>query len=107
MVSSRVAGAGARSGVPVATVSTASALLQRAAAEQPRLVVLDLSLPGLNPSELVPQLKSLSPAPWVVAFGPHVQEARLEAAAQAGCDAVLARGQFHAQIDELLAQFAV
>lgn len=31
----------------------------------------------------------------IVAFGPHVHEAKLEAAVAAGCTKVLTRGQFH------------
>jgi hypothetical protein len=31
----------------------------------------------------------------IVAFGPHVHEAKLQAASEAGCTKVLTRGQFH------------
>jgi DNA-binding response OmpR family regulator len=102
MISSRVAGAAARSGMQLATVGSAQALLERACTEPPALVILDLTLRDLNPADLVPKLKAADPAPRVIAFGPHVHEERLQAAADAGCDAVLARGQFVAQIDALL-----
>ena len=104
MVCSRVAGAAARCGAQVISVPTVESLFQRLTADRPALVVLDLGLPGLDPSQIVPKLKALTPAPRVMAFGPHVQKARLEAAAAAGCDTVLTRGQFHAQLDSLLSQ---
>jgi hypothetical protein len=34
-----------------------------------------------------------------------VQEARLDAARQAGCDLVLTRGQFHARMSDVLSQY--
>jgi hypothetical protein len=37
-----------------------------------------------------------------IAFGPHVQESLLAAARTAGCNRILSRGQFHAQIGEIL-----
>ena len=42
----------------------------------------------------------------LVAFGPHVHKAKLAAAAAAGFGLVLSRGQFYAQMDELLKQYA-
>ncbi|MEM1446009.1 MAG: hypothetical protein AAGF84_08145 [Planctomycetota bacterium] len=40
--------------------------------------------------------------PRIVAFGPHVDVARLEAAGEAGADDVLARGAFAAQLPVLI-----
>jgi hypothetical protein len=40
-----------------------------------------------------------------VAFGPHVQESRLQAAEQAGCSPVLSRGQFQARLPSYLAEW--
>ena len=38
----------------------------------------------------------------MIAYGPHVDEAVLADAAEAGCDQVLTRGQFNKQYPELL-----
>ncbi len=65
--------------------------------------VIDLS--STEVSELVPlleRLRSSFPPARVVAFGPHVQIDRLGAAAEAGCDQVLTRGQLNSQIDRLI-----
>jgi hypothetical protein len=40
--------------------------------------------------------------PKVIAFGAHVQTGLLEAARAAGCDEVLPRSRFSAQLPELL-----
>lgn len=102
MFSSRVRGAGERLGVPVAVVGALDAALETCCEEQVRLVLIDLTTPGLDLETLVAELKATSSAPHVLAYGPHVHAARLKAARRAGCDQVLTRGQFNAQMDALL-----
>jgi CheY-like chemotaxis protein len=71
------------------------------------IVILDLAMPNYDVAALVSQLHSLPAAPGaILAFGPHVHEARLQAAADAGCDAIFARGQFFAQTAAILERFA-
>jgi hypothetical protein len=70
------------------------------------VALLDLNSPGVNPVVVVPQLKALAnPPKAIIAFGPHVHEAKLADAKAAGCDLVLTRGQFDAQMDKLIADF--
>jgi DNA-binding response OmpR family regulator len=103
VMQSQVAAAAARVGVTVEIVNSAEALLAKAQTRRPRLVILDLSHPGLDAAQLVPRLKELlSRGAGTLAFGPHVHAARLAAAREAGCDVVISRGQFHAQMDEIL-----
>ena len=103
--SSKAAGAAARAGVELATAMSVAALLDKLASRPAELVLLDLTAPGLDLAELVGRIKSsANPPPAVIAFGPHVHEAKLAAAAEAGCDEVLARGQFYAQLERLLAE---
>ncbi len=102
--SSQVCAAGTRAGVNVEVAMSPLRLLERAAEALPSLVILDLNTPGLDCREVVPQLKRLATPPGnIIAFGPHVHEARLAAAREAGADQVLARGQFYASVDKLLA----
>lgn len=101
--SSTVAGAAARCGVACQTAWNVDEAVEKAKAGAPRLVVVDLSTPGIDPAALVPQLRGFTiPDPRIVAFGPHVHEAKLSAARDAGCDEVLSRGRFHADLDEML-----
>ena len=92
-----------RQGVKLEVAMDASALAAKAGELSPRLVILDLSTPRLDVSGTIGSLTAdASARPMIIAFGPHVHEALLAAAREAGCDRVLSRGQFHAQVDELL-----
>ena len=103
--SSQVSGAAARVGATIETVMQPARLLERLENADCRLVILDLNTPGVDPASLVPLIRGQSAAVGIVAFGPHVHEAKLQAAVQAGCDEVLTRGQFHARVDELLRRY--
>jgi DNA-binding NarL/FixJ family response regulator len=104
---SQVSGAAVRAGVSLEIAGSADALLAKVESAHPRLVILDLSHPTIDPRRLVPRLKSiLPPGSTVLAFGPHVHKELLSAAAEAGCDQVISRGQFHAQMEEILMQLA-
>jgi CheY-like chemotaxis protein len=69
-----------------------------------RLVLVDLSLPGLKLSEAIAAIRETAPAAQIIAYGPHVDEQALAAAQAAGADLVLSRGQFDKQYAELLRQ---
>ncbi|HZZ71475.1 MAG TPA: histidine kinase [Pirellulales bacterium] len=86
------------------TVSTLDALREPAA--EADLIIVDLN--GLSVEQIASagSLRSGAARPRVIAFGPHVHEAKLQAAREAGCDAVFTRGQFFAQTGAILRQFA-
>ena len=67
-------------------------------------VLINLTLPGLNVADLLAAIPDGADRPRVVAFGPHVQTARLDAARQAGCDEVLPRSRFSAELPAILAR---
>jgi DNA-binding NarL/FixJ family response regulator len=104
MTVSRVEGAAARTGAKVCVASNADRAIELHAAEACDLVIIDLSTTSsADVAATVPCLKSAaSTAPRIAAFGPHVHEDRLAAAQAAGCDIVMARGQFFAQVDTFL-----
>ena len=109
--SSRVTGAGTAAGVPVATAGSGEQVVEKitqaAAGDAPvKLVVLDLTSPACDVAAIVPAVRGAAEGIDIVAFGPHVQTARLEAAQAAGCDAVLTRGQFDRELPALLARYA-
>ncbi len=71
----------------------------------PFLVVLDLQSPGLQVESLVPELRTRAGRQVkIVAFGPHVQTARLQASAEAGCDVVLTRGPLTSALPDIWKQ---
>ena len=107
MMQSQVAGAAVRAAVTLEIATTADALVEQAAASRPRLVIVDLSHPGLDTRDVFASLKKVLPAESsTLAFGPHVHAARLAEAAEAGCDTVISRGQFHAQMEAILRRYA-
>ena len=101
-VLSRVEGAAARLGHSVRVASKDWPGVENAG-EMPTLVLVDLSLPTLDVAAVVNGVRSAAgSATRVVAFGPHVHEARLAAAREAGCDQVVSRGQLMTQLDTIL-----
>jgi CheY-like chemotaxis protein len=87
-------------GVPLRVVSSGAALVQAAAAQAPALVLVDLNarqgaLEGLT------QLCAAGQTP-VVAFLSHVQTDLAAQARAAGCQQVLPRSQFTAELAEIL-----
>jgi DNA-binding NarL/FixJ family response regulator len=101
MFSSRVVGAAKAVGVSVSLVVSPAAVADKVTADC-RLAVVDLTLDGLNLPAAVAAVRAGSPAARIIAYGPHVDEAALADAADAGCDRVLTRGQFNKEYAALL-----
>lgn len=105
MFSSRLVGAAKAQGVGLLLVPSQADLAGKIAADC-RLALIDLSLDRLNLPAAVNAIKTGAPAAQVIAYGPHVDEASLADAKEAGCDQVLTRGQFNKQYAELLESVA-
>jgi DNA-binding response OmpR family regulator len=104
MVVSRVQGAAARTGASVRVAADVPAAAKLHGDLPADLVIADLATSPLAIDSLISQLKAnAKPPARVVAFGPHVHEEWLAAARAAGCDVVMARGQFFSQVESLLA----
>jgi CheY-like chemotaxis protein len=98
-------GAANRYGVQLAVAGAVEQALAVCEDEATRLVLIDLRLPGLDVAEFVRQVRGAKPqAAKVVACGPHVHTHLLAAAAEAGCDEVITRGEFDRRIASLLAE---
>lgn len=65
-----------------------------------RLVILDLGC-SLSPAEVMSRLPG-NQRPRVLAFGQHVATQRLQEAEAAGCDDVMPRSRFSANLPEIL-----
>jgi len=101
MFSSRLLGAAQVLGAQLQVAAQPAALADTLTADC-RLVLIDLSLDGLDLQAAIGAVRAAAPQARVVAFGAHVNEAALAAAEAAGCDQVLSRGQFHKQYADLL-----
>ena len=84
-------------------VSLASAMIVQ---WQPRVVFVDLAAGDLvQPDALLAFQKLAPPATPFVAFGSHVDTAALAAARALGCDPVLPRSRFSAELPELIDRY--
>jgi len=92
LFTSRIAGTARGLGLDVRVARSASELGKLIAQQPPACLLLDLHNPGLALEELLASLPR--PRPLVVAYGSHVDAARLKAARDAGCDLVLPRSKF-------------
>lgn len=105
MAISAADGAAQRAGVELRSAKPSDAVDQ-ARASQPTLIAIDLTASIGDVDALVGAFREACPAAKLLAFGPHVHEARLAAARAAGCDAVISRGEFHKRFEALLAETA-
>lgn len=106
MFSSRVSAASSAAGVDVALAANAAAAMSLLQDGRARLVLVDLTLDGLDVDDFMQQLASHEgEPPTVIAYGPHVHAERLAQARAAGCE-VLSRGEFNAQMAQIVARAA-
>jgi len=99
MFQSKVTGTAAALGFRVACFGTLGEAFDETA-KSARAVFLDLTLADISPTALIARLQH--PRPRVVAFGPHVETAVLQDARDAGCEDVLPRSRFSAELPVLL-----
>ena len=99
MLESQAEAAAASAGISLTTVGTPDAAIESATNDSAHSLIVDLSVKGVDLAELKTNLDSLGGI-RCIAFGPHVHEKRLQAARDAGFDAVLSRGQFHSQMPQ-------
>jgi CheY-like chemotaxis protein len=84
-----------------------SALAAEMIAEQsPKVVFVDLTAGDLvSVPALLAYRQASAPGTPFVAFGPHVETAAFEAAHAAGCDPVLPRSKFSAELPALIRRY--
>ncbi len=97
MFASRVRGAAERVGLRFQL----SGKLPESSDQAIRFVILDLSTMSTMTPNLPSQCTATCPNAQLIAYGPHVQVAKLDAARQAGIETVLTRGQFDRSLPNL------
>ncbi len=98
----RVRDAAFRAGIAVARVEAEPAMEESFLAGGVARLLVDLEVRGLDPLAWAGRWKERPDRPFLVAFGSHVDAARLEAAKDAGFDLVVPRSRFHQRIEDLL-----
>jgi DNA-binding NarL/FixJ family response regulator len=102
MFQSKVSGAVRNAGKQLVVDRSVERLVQRADANAVKLALIDLSLQPLDLAHTVASLKDSFGNASILAFGAHVDVARLEEAKRAGADSVLTRGQFDRDMNEIV-----
>ena len=101
--SSKVTGTGDAVGTKIDVAGNPAEAASRLAVGGYRLLIVDLATPGLDVLTLLSAIPE-GPRPTVIAFAAHVETGRLQAARDAGCDLVLPRSRFSAELPRLLAE---
>ena len=103
MLCSRVGHAANDRGMGFASAANLDAAVKRCDDDDACLVVVDLRTPGLQIGQVVETLRDHPTSTVrIAACAPHVREADLNAAREAGCDFVLTRGQLDRDVNGLL-----
>jgi DNA-binding NarL/FixJ family response regulator len=82
--------------------ASVDAVRAKASDHEVALLIIDLGKFAEQTPELLAELRPRFAEMHVVAYGPHVDEASLETARQAGCDQVLSQGQFSQLAGQIL-----
>jgi CheY-like chemotaxis protein len=101
--SSKVTGTASALGMRIDVTADPAEALSRLAAGGYVLLIIDLATPGLILGDLLAAV-SADRRPRVIAFAAHVETGRLQAARDAGCDLVLPRSRFSAELPRLLGE---
>jgi CheY-like chemotaxis protein len=101
---SKIAAAARQAGHETVAASTADAVLERAATHRPALVVVDLGDDRVDPPATIRRLKAAPDLDGVrvIGFFSHVRTDLRDAAREAGCDRVMPRSAFVANLAGLL-----
>lgn len=102
MFTTKIEGAVRSQGGSLYTTSDSQAAADFASSENAALLMIDLTLPRVD---LVELFESLPEKVRTLAYGPHVHEAKLAAASNAGCDLVVSRGELDRKLNAVLERF--
>ena len=100
LFASRVQSAAQRAGRPFALLGK----WPETRTSEPAWIIVDLATRFGASTEVAQQAAATAPAATTIAYGPHVQPARLAQARQAGFSSVLTRGQFDAALPTLFSE---
>ena len=103
--STKVTGTARALGLEIAVAADVEKAAELCRGEPPGCVFIDLDIPGLEITSVVSRLRSAAGTAPTVAYGSHVDKARLDQARSAGCDEVLPRSKFSAELPDLLRRY--
>jgi CheY-like chemotaxis protein len=106
LFTSKVTSEARAQGVRVMVAGSADLAAEMIDQWQPRALFLDLTAGDLvSSAALLGYRRASGPDVPFIAFGPHVDKAALASAKDAGCDLVLPRSKFSAELVDLIRRF--
>src|SRR5215213_7088513 len=86
----------------VGTAADGRAAVKLARAHDAAVVLMDLSMPGLDGLAATRRLRALDPAPCVIALSAHLDRLSREAAEEAGADAFVSKSSAFDELAETI-----
>ena len=102
--SAKIVGTARALGIDIQCVATPQAALDRVRACEPRCTILDLGLASTT-QEHMKEFVQATQGQNVLAFGSHVDVARLQQARDAGCTEVMPRSRLSNELPALLERY--
>ncbi len=106
LFSTMVTGTASAAGQEVAVAGNVSEAVELCRARPPAYIILDLGMAEIEIGPTVARLREAAGAVPAIAFGSHVDKARLDEAREAGCVEVLPRSKFSADLPNLLRRYS-
>ena len=105
LFSTMVTGTASALGQEVAVAGDVAEAVDLCRARPPAYVIIDLGMAEIEIATAVARLREAAGAVPIIAFGSHVDKARLDEARAAGCVEVLPRSKFSADLPALLRRY--
>ena len=102
LFSTMVSGTASALGQEVAVAGDVAEAVELCHARPTAYVIIDLGMAEIEIDTAVARLREAAGAVPTIAYGSHVDKARLDQARAAGCDEVLPRSRFSAELPALL-----
>ncbi|MGE5487090.1 MAG: response regulator [bacterium] len=104
----KITDAAKRAGMSVEFVKTPDELIERAKAEKPSLIIIDLNFNAIEPLKLIPRVKRDPELRGVSVIGylSHIQGELKQKAHETGVDMVLARAALSQNLQQILKRHA-
>ncbi len=106
LFSSMVTGTATAIGQEVAVAGDLAEAVGLCGDRQIAYVIIDLSVTEPDIATIVARLRDAAGAVPTIAFGSHVDKARLDEARAAGCDEVMPRSRFSSELPDLLRRYS-
>ncbi len=105
LFSSMVTGTAAALGQEVSVAGSLAEAVEVCRARPTAYVIIDMGMAEIDIVMAVARLREAAGAVPLIAYGSHVDKARLDEARAAGCDEVMPRSKFSAELPALLRRY--